>query len=76
METRQTSLEPTHWMTVDETAKYLSLSRATIYQYVREARIPYIKVPGSNQIRFSRHDIDAWMSKGAVATVAEQLAGG
>ena len=61
------------WMTVDETAMYLGLSRATIYQYVNERRIPFVKIPKSNQVRFSRAQIDEWMAEGYVATVTEAL---
>lgn len=61
------------WMTVEETAQYLGLSKATIYQYVCERRIPYVKIPKSNQVRFDRELIDMWMESGRMETIAEVL---
>jgi excisionase family DNA binding protein len=61
------------WMTVEEVAAYLGLSRSTIYQYVNEHRIPFVKIPTSNQIRFQKARIDEWMADGSVATIADYL---
>lgn len=61
------------WMTVEETAHYLGLSKATIYQYVCERRIPYVKIPKSNQVRFDRELVDVWMASGQVKTLHQTL---
>lgn len=61
------------WMTVEEVADYLGLARSTIYQYVNELRIPFVKIPTSNQIRFRRRQIDEWMADGSVATITDYL---
>lgn len=60
-------------MTVGEVAQYLGLSKATIYQYVCERRIPYVKIPKSNQVRFDRERIDDWMTSGQIRTIHETL---
>lgn len=55
---KQEPLAP-RWLTVDATAEYIGLSPATIYTYVSERRIPHVKIPKSNQVRFDRQKIDA-----------------
>jgi excisionase family DNA binding protein len=71
MNTAQNASES--WMTVDQVADYLSLSRSTIYQYVNEHRIPFVRIPTSNQVRFRRDQVDDWLENGYVATVTETL---
>ena len=55
-------------------AQYLKMSPNTIRQYVSRGRIPFIKVPGSNLVRFSKNQIDQWMMQGvhSVECVAEE----
>ncbi len=61
------------WLDTTQLSKYLGIERSTIYQYVRELRIPYHKVPGSQLLRFRRDEIDAWMATGRVETVEEYV---
>ena len=61
------------WLNTDEAATYLGLSKNTIYHFVCERRIPFVKMPGSNQVRFSRDEIDQWMMSGRVETADEAL---
>ena len=46
------------WMTLEEVAAYLKLSRSKIYEMSREGAIPCSKLVGRR--RFSRMEIDAW----------------
>ena len=46
-------------MTIEEVAEYLRVKKRTIYQWVREGKIPAIKTVG--QWRFKRDKIDAWL---------------
>jgi len=46
-------------MTIDEVAQYLRVKRRTIYEWVKNHRIPAIKTVG--QWRFKREKIDAWL---------------
>ena len=64
---------PVMWMDKKELAQYVKLSIYTIDKYVCEQRVPFIKIPGSSEVRFSKPDIDEWMMSGRVATVREQL---
>jgi len=53
-------------MTVPEVAKLLRMSRQTIYNMIREGRIPHFRV--STKVRFNRADIDALMQTKPVTT--------
>ncbi len=44
-------------MTVSEVAKYLLVSRQTVYVMVREGKLPHFKI--GSKIRFRRVDIQA-----------------
>ena len=47
---------------VKELTQLLSISKPTIYRWVREGRIPYYKVNGY-LIRFREKDIKEWIEK-------------
>jgi excisionase family DNA binding protein len=51
------------WMTVKETAAYLSVSPGTVRNMVSERRIPFVK--RGRIVRFHRQRIDEWLSRGA-----------
>ena len=61
------------WLTNDELGEYLGVQPSTVRAWFSEGRVPYIKIPGSSQVRFHRETIDEWMKKGAVKPVYEQL---
>ena len=52
------------YMTYIEAAEYLSVSVNTLRQWVSKGMIPFYKIPGSNQVRFKREDLDNWMQQG------------
>lgn len=74
MSTTQSTQVSPRWMTVDQTAIYLGLSKATIYQYVSERRIPHYKIPTSTHLRFDKSQINEWVENGGVPTIDEALA--
>ncbi len=47
------------WLTLDEFAEYLKLSRTKLHRMAQDAEIPASKV--GSQWRFDRQEIDAWM---------------
>jgi excisionase family DNA binding protein len=47
------------WMTLDEVAKYLRVSKDTIYKMAQAKEIPSAKV--GSQWRFSKELVDEWM---------------
>ncbi len=47
------------WLTLDELAGYLKVSRSKLYRMAQEGEVPASKV--GCQWRFDRHEIDEWM---------------
>ena len=52
-------METDKWLTLDEVAEYLKLSRTTLYRLAQDGEIPASKV--GSQWRFDREEIDEWM---------------
>ena len=52
------------WMTLQEVAEYLQLSKDMIYRLAQSGRIPASKV--GSRWRFRRERIDSWMEDMAV----------
>ncbi len=50
---------PDRWLTLDELAGYLKLSRSKLYRMAQDGEVPASKV--ASQWRFDRHEIDEWM---------------
>ena len=48
-------------MTTNEVAKYLRVSRATVYRLVKQRKIPVSRI--SKHLRFRRASIDRWLSE-------------
>ena len=46
-------------MTIEEVAKYLRVKKRTIYDWVKNGKIPAVKTVG--QWRFKREKIDKWL---------------
>jgi len=47
------------WMTLEEVARYLKVSRDSIYRLAQKGEIPASKI--GNLWRFKREEIDEWM---------------
>lgn len=50
------------WLTLDELASYLNVSKSALYKIVQEGRIPGGKV--GRGWRFDRDEIDRWVKQG------------
>lgn len=48
------------WLTIDELASYIKLSRTKLYGMAQRGEIPAAKI--GTQWRFDRLEIDQWMS--------------
>jgi excisionase family DNA binding protein len=48
------------WMTIDEIAAYLQVSKETIYKMVQKNQIPASKLGG--QWRFNKDTVDTWLN--------------
>lgn len=49
------------WMTLEEVAKYLRVSKDSIYRLAQKGQIPASKL--GNLWRFKKEEIDEWMRK-------------
>lgn len=50
-------------MTIEDLARYLKVSRRTIYEWLKSGKIPALKLVG--QWRFRKEKIDLWLEKQA-----------
>ena len=48
------------YLSYQEAADLLRVSRATLYSWVYERRIPHVRL-SSRTVRFIREDLDRWM---------------
>jgi len=48
-------------MTIEELATYLKVTKRTIYDWLKNHKVPALKLVG--QWRFRRDKIDAWLEK-------------
>lgn len=46
------------WFTVDEAARYLRVSRRTIYKWTKDGRLPTYLIGDRRHRRYRRHDLD------------------
>lgn len=50
---------PSEWMTIEEAADHLKLSRSKLYNMAQHGEIPCSKIAG--RWRFFRPEVDEWM---------------
>jgi excisionase family DNA binding protein len=50
-----------NYLNVAQAAKYLTLAKSTMYQYIHYRVIPYLKI--GQRIVFSKNDLDKWIMK-------------
>jgi|SRR5690554_1957325 len=58
-----------HFLTVEQTAEFLTLSVPTIYSKVSRRELPYMK--RGKRLYFARKDLEAYLQGGRVKTVKE-----
>ena len=64
------------WLTLDEAAAYLKVSKPTIYRFCAEGCLPFYKLAGTGQRRFKYADLDALLVPGHPAEVRVDAADG
>jgi excisionase family DNA binding protein len=62
------------WMSVDEIAEYLGVSKDTVYSWVNDKGMPGYKV--GRFWKFKRDDVDAWVRAGGALTSEESIQDG
>ena len=55
------------WLTIDDLANYIKMSRTKLYGMAQRGEIPASKI--GNQWRFDRVEIDQWMKAHATGNV-------
>lgn len=58
------------WLTIDELAGYIKMSRTKLYGMAQRGDIPASKI--GNQWRFDREEIDQWMKAHATGQAADK----
>ncbi len=53
------------WLSVEEIAKHLSISKETVYRWLERDRIPAHKV--GKQWRFQTSEVDEWVRSGGAS---------
>ena len=56
--------EDIRWMTVDEASKYLRVTRATLYAYMKDEKLPFFYLAGTRNRRIKKSDVDALLVPG------------
>lgn len=57
-------------LTVKDLASYWTCSESYIYKQVESGDLPFVRMPGSNRIRFPKKEIDDLMRRNFVKSVA------
>ena len=55
-------------LTTDEAARYLGVSKATLYRMTMERQIPHYKSPTGRLCYFNRKEVEGWMQSCRVTT--------
>lgn len=58
------------WLSVDEMAEYLGISKDTVYAWVTNKGMPGYKV--GRFWKFKREDVDGWVRAGGAASVSDE----
>jgi excisionase family DNA binding protein len=58
------SQEGTVWLTAPEAQDYLKVSKTTLYNLMKDGRLPFFYIAGTRQRRVRRHDLDALLQPG------------
>ena len=57
------------WVSLEEIAEHMGLSKETIRNYIKKQQIPYYRI--GKQYKFKISEIDAWIESGKSASIAE-----
>ena len=61
------------WLSVDEIAEYLGVSKDTVYTWVSTKGMPGFKV--GRFWKFKRDDVDGWVRAGGAASTSDEQLG-
>lgn len=63
-------MESERWLSVEEIAQHLGLSKETIYRWIEKGKIPTHRV--GRQWKFQASEVDSWVKNGGAATMETQ----
>ena len=52
------------WLTLEEAARYLKVSKQTIYRYCDQGKLPFYTLAGEGYRRFKKEDLDQLLVPG------------
>lgn len=52
------------WLTVPEAADYLKVSKTTLYNLMKDGRLPFFYIAGTRQRRVRRNDLNGILEPG------------
>lgn len=58
-------VDGTVWMTSPEAQDYLKVSKATLYNLMKDGRLPFYYIKGTRQRRLKQRDLDALLELGS-----------
>ncbi|MBV7336878.1 helix-turn-helix domain-containing protein [Chloroflexi bacterium TSY] len=58
------SSSDTRWYSVSAACEYLDVSKTTLYEYMKDGRLPYYYLAGTRQRRVKQADLDALLVRG------------
>ncbi len=58
------------WLSVDEMAEYLGVSKDTVYTWVNDKGMPGYKV--GRFWKFKKEEVDAWVRAGGAASTSDE----
>ena len=58
------------WLSVDEMAEYLGVSKDSVYAWVNDKGMPGFKV--GRFWKFKRDEVDAWVRQGGAASTSDE----
>lgn len=63
-------MEPERWLSVEEIAQHLGLSKETIYRWLEKGKIPSHRV--GRQWKFQASEVDAWVRNGNATSLKSE----
>jgi excisionase family DNA binding protein len=60
--------ETDRWLSVEEIATHLGVSKETIYRWIERKRIPCVRI--GKLWKFRRIDVDEWILQGGAASLS------
>lgn len=57
------------WVSLEEIAEHMGLSKDTICNYIKKQQMPYYRI--GKQYKFKISEIDTWIESGKSASIAE-----